>query len=66
MVDIQELLGLCVVCGLALTLDMLLVSLGSLVRSGGGDELVRERSLVGGIGNLRRGGGQHEVYCWVR
>ena len=66
----QELLGLLVGRGLAVLLAVLLVGLGSLVGRSGGDELVRERRLVGRVGNLqtkvrRVGRGQTlPLTCW--
>ena len=52
--DIQELLSLSVVVGLAVGGDVLLVGLSGLVGSSSGDELVRELGLVGGVGDLRK------------
>ena len=43
----QDLLGLLMALGLAVALAVLLVGLGSLVGSSGGDELVAELRLVG-------------------
>ena len=50
--DIQELLSLSVVVGLAVGGDVLLVGLSGLVGSSGGDELVRELGLVRRVGDL--------------